>query len=271
QRLRVSVDDSPKFVLAKLADLFYTFHGAVFLSLCFDRLNDKTTAPLGQNFSFLVGTSSNKESHTLLLTSSYLHILYLTTIDWLLDSKKNNGRDENRLKEILNMPDYQIEFERYGLKNLPVCGISYDEAVDFFMNFDKKEFDNQRLEIKKKYFLDFYNNLEERVKTISMFSSIGADDYEVIENLLVNGLPEKILNEIDELNIILIVSIGNSMGWPYKKYIDYDISNLNMFESKTDFLHVTAHEINHIFVGQLLALENIKPEDFFFKTLLMKV
>ena len=75
-------------------------------------------------------------------------------IDWLLDSKKNNGRDENRLKEILNMPDYQIEFERYGLKNLPVCGISYDEAVDFFMNFDKKEFDNQRLEIKKKYFLD---------------------------------------------------------------------------------------------------------------------
>ncbi|MCI7220370.1 MAG: hypothetical protein MR497_02325 [Bacilli bacterium] len=101
------------------------------------------------------------------------------------------------------------------------------------------------------------------MKTISMFSSIGADDYEVIENLLVNGLPEKILNEIDELNIILIVSIGNSMGWPYKKYIDYDISNLNMFESKTDFLHVTAHEINHIFVGQLLAIENIKPEDFF--------
>lgn len=36
-----------------------------------------------------------------------------------------------------------------------------------------------------------------------------------------------------------------------------------MFESKKDFLHVTAHEINHIFVGQLLALENIKPEDFF--------
>ena len=59
--------------------MFYTFHGAVFLSLCFDRLNDKTTAPLAQNFSFLVGTSSNKESHTLLLTSSYLHILYLTT------------------------------------------------------------------------------------------------------------------------------------------------------------------------------------------------
>ena len=87
------------------------------------------------------------------------------------------------------------------------------------MNFDKKEFDNQRLEIKKKYFLDFYNNLEERVKTISMFSSIGADDYEVIENLLVNGLPEKILNEIDELNIILIVSIGNSMGWPYKNIL----------------------------------------------------
>ncbi|MDY3907272.1 MAG: hypothetical protein SOZ42_01285, partial [Candidatus Enterosoma sp.] len=84
-----------KFVLAKLADLFYTFHGAVFLSLCFDRLNDKTTAPLAQNFSFLVGTSSNKESHTLLLTSSYLHILYLTTNLHIIEKIIQNVSIEN--------------------------------------------------------------------------------------------------------------------------------------------------------------------------------
>ena len=36
-----------------------------------------------------------------------------------------------------------------------------------------------------------------------------------------------------------------------------------MFETMEDFLHVTAHEINHLFVGQMLAPEGIKPEDFF--------
>ena len=81
--------------------------------------------------------------------------------------------------------------------------------------------------------------------------------------LLSNGLPSSITNEIEELNIILIISIGNSMGWPYLNYVDYDVSNLYSFENKLDFLHVTAHEINHIFVGQLLGKEGIAPEDFF--------
>ena len=81
--------------------------------------------------------------------------------------------------------------------------------------------------------------------------------------LLSNGLPSSITNDIEELNIILIISIGNSMGWPYLNYVDYDVSNLNLFENKLDFLHVTAHEINHIFVGQLLGKEGIAPEDFF--------
>lgn len=29
-------------------------------------------------------------------------------IDWLLESKKNNVRDENKLREILNMSDYKL-------------------------------------------------------------------------------------------------------------------------------------------------------------------
>lgn len=78
------------------------------------------------------------------------------------------------------------------------------------------------------------------------------------------------MNEMPELNIILIISIGNSMGWPYDHYIDYDIANLNMFESINDFLHVTAHEINHIIVGPLLGKKVLNQRIFSFKTLHMK-
>ena len=87
-------------------------------------------------------------------------------IDWLLESKKNNVRDENKLREILNMPDYKIEFARYGSPNILVCGINLEEAVDFFLNFDKKDFKNERLQYKKESFLTFYNEIEKRLKKL---------------------------------------------------------------------------------------------------------
>ena len=133
-------------------------------------------------------------------------------VDWLLDSKNNGIRDEKRLRDILNMPGYQIEFARYGSPNLPVCGINYEEAVDFFLNFDKKDFENERLQYKKESFITFYNEIEERLKKINLITSISEHDYEVIETLVKNGLPDEATKDIPELNIILIVSIGNSMG-----------------------------------------------------------
>src|SRR5574344_1468710 len=130
------------------------------------------------------------------------------------------------------MEDYQVEFARYSQEGLPVCGISFEEAVDFFLNFDKKSFDNPRLEYKKESFIAFYNDIENRLKKIDQFTSIDENDYKIINMLLSNGLPSSITNDIEELNIILIISIGNSMGWPYLNYVDYDVSNLYLFENK---------------------------------------
>ena len=52
---------------------------------------------------------------------------------WLKSSKEQGVRDEARLREILSMHDYGVEFQRYGEPGLPVCGISFEEAVDFFL------------------------------------------------------------------------------------------------------------------------------------------
>ncbi len=184
-------------------------------------------------------------------------------VEWLLLSKLEKIRDEEKLREILQMEDYQVEFERYGEKNLPVCGISFEEAVDFFMNFDRKDFENKRLQYKKEYFLKFYSELEKRLKLINMFTSINEKDYKIIEDLVKNSIPNKLINDMPNLNIIIIISIGNSMGWPYENYIDFDLANLNMFETIEDFLHVIAHEINHMFVGSMLEKDGIKPEEYF--------
>lgn len=184
-------------------------------------------------------------------------------LDWLMTYKTTGTRDEAVLRRILSMPDYQVEFARYGLEGLPVCGINFEEAVDFFLHFDTKDFENPRLQSKKDSFLSFFSALEERIASTRRFSSISETDLTQMEGLLRNGLPDAVLAEIDELDIILIVSIGNSMGWPYEHYIDYDVANLNQFESHDDFLHVTAHEIHHILLGGMLGADGIRSEDFF--------
>lgn len=184
-------------------------------------------------------------------------------IDWLMDRKRTGRGDEDRLREVLSHPDYQVELLRYADPGLPVCGISLEEAVDFFMNFDAKDFENPRLQYKKESFRAFYDDLENRCKSIGAFVSMAPEDYALMETLLKNGLPDEMFDQIPELNVIFIVSIGNSMGWPYGHYIDYDVANLTAFRNKADFVHITAHEIHHVFTGPLLAPEGIRGEDFF--------
>lgn len=183
-------------------------------------------------------------------------------LDWLNAAKKQNVRSEYQLREILRMEDYGIEFARYGAEGLPVCGISFEEAVDFFLNFDVKEFDNPRLQMKKESFIKFYENMDATLEALQLFNSFSDTEIAYIENLLANGLPDKLLRSDINMNIILIISIGNSFGWPYENYIDFDVANLGFIQSKKELLHLIAHEIYHTFFGALIP-EEIKPEEYF--------
>lgn len=183
-------------------------------------------------------------------------------LDWLKTAREQNVRNEARLREILQMEDYRIEFARYGMEGLPVCGISFEEAIDFFLNFDRKEFSNPRLQAKKESFLKFYENMDASLKTMNLFSSFSEAEIAHIEKLLANGLPDELLCRNIDMNIILIVSIGNSFGWPYENYIDFDVANLCFVHSKKELLHLIAHEIYHTFFDALIPNE-MKPEEFF--------
>ena len=178
-----------------------------------------------------------------------IHFLTSSTkpmYNWLLDCKISKNKDLIKLKEILNNEEYGVEFSRYQLKNLPVSTISYEEAVDFFTNFLEKDFNNPRLEYKKPYFLKFYNDLENKIDLINLFTNFSKKDEELIDKLLENGLPNNLLKDKNEVfNILFIISIGNSMGWPYKNYIDFDVANLELIKDKVSFLHLIAHEIHH--------------------------
>ena len=182
---------------------------------------------------------------------------------WLKAAREQGIRDEKALREILSMPDYGVEFQRYAEPNLPVCGIGFEEAVDFFLHFDEKDFENQRLAYKKESFLAFYNDLDNRLKKMEMLDSITAEDLGLVERLLENGLPDSFAAEMDRFTVLLTVSIGNSMGWPYGEYIHFDVANLDVLGDKEMFLHVLAHELHHIAFSSLVP-EEMSPRQYFF-------
>ena len=184
-------------------------------------------------------------------------------IAWLKAARDQGVRDEKALRAILSMPDYGVEFQRYADPNLPVCGIHFEEAVDFFLHFDEKDFENPRLAYKKENFLAFYNDLDNRLKKLEMLRSITPEDLRLVEQLLENGLPDSLVAEMDHFTVLLTVSIGNSMGWPYGEYIHFDVANLDSLADKETFLHVLAHEIHHIMFSQLVP-EQMSPQQYFF-------
>ena len=102
--------------------------------------------------------------------------------NWLLSAKKTGIKDEKQLRKILSMPEYKIEFERYGMKQLPVCGIDFEEAIDFFLHFETKRFTNKRLDYKQKNFLKFYENIEQQVNQIKTFESFDENNLELLKN-----------------------------------------------------------------------------------------
>lgn len=184
-------------------------------------------------------------------------------VAWLKNARESGVRDEKRLREILAMEDYQVEFARYGDPNLPTCGISPEEAIDFFLHFDEKDFANPRLDYKKAYFRTFYENLDARLEQLSMLEDITDGDMALVQTLLENALPEGVFRSLDRVTVLLTVSIGNSMGWPYKQYIHFDVANLEVLCDKAAFLHVLAHEIHHILFPRLMP-EKMTPQQCFY-------
>ena len=187
----------------------------------------------------------------------------LQMASWLQSARDTGARDEAELRRILSLPDYQVEYARYGDPNLPTCGITPEESVDFFLHFDEKSFDNPRLEYKKASFLEFYRDLDHRLEQLSVLDAITDDDIALVQSLLKNALPNAVFDSVEQITILFTISIGNSMGWPYGNYVHFDVANLDLLGDREAFLHVLAHEIHHILFPSLLS-ENMTPQQYFF-------
>ena len=119
-------------------------------------------------------------------------------LTWL-KNKKEGRTDEAQLREILKLPEYIVELERYADETLPVCTLTLEEVVDFFLHFDEKTFDNPRLQTNQPYFLTFYENMEKSKKIDGSENIINGIINQEFRKVVICGSFQQNMKEISEL------------------------------------------------------------------------
>ncbi len=182
-----------------------------------------------------------------------------------LKNLKAGTADKKTLHKLLLHEDYQVEFQRYGVKGLPIGNITQSEFETYLMNcldLAANEIENPRLRIRHADFVDFINHVEDyQLENIDILK-ISEADLEKIETNLQNAFLPEHLRRLDEIKILVTVSIGNSFGWPYENYIHFDFTRiLKLIKNKPELIAIASHEIHHIIYTEILRklLEDASP------------
>ncbi len=133
-----------------------------------------------------------------------------------------------------------------------MCGISREEAEDYFLHFDEKRFENPRLQSNKELCSAFYADPDRLEASVSLLTRLDRDDLRRVERLLEAALPESMCREDRQFTVVLLFSIGNSQGYPWGDSIVFDAAKMDLLADRDALLHVIAHELHHILFPSLL-------------------
>ena len=173
-----------------------------------------------------------------------------------------------QLETLLDHPDYQIEFARYGDR------VKKSELIDFILNFQLMErsmVKNEDLLVRYDYYKYLIEHLDDYYQKLDVIDQIFTP--EILKeqgDLALQGLPEG--TKFGEVTFLFTIGIGMSFGYPHqsqkgKSYIHFDFIMLVKDFSLEQIRHCIGHEVHHIAMNKIhdsLDTENMPLEQFFF-------
>lgn len=166
----------------------------------------------------------------------------------------NKGcRDKRTLKQILDGPDYQMEFCRYGSR------VPREAFEDYFMacpDLHTDQIDNVALKSHHEYWRQVFADPGRYQLAWERWSRFLTPDklQEGVDRALA-GLPAYV--ELENIDVVFTLGIGPSFGYPYKNCIHFDLIQLEAMYGREggqqEFMAVVAHEVHHIGFAQVAA------------------
>jgi hypothetical protein len=196
------------------------------------------------------------------------------TIKPMLEICKMNNDDNQDLRSIEIMldklllhDDYLIEFERYKCAGGPRGSFTVDDYKNVFFNYKTlitKEIENERMRAKLEAFKDFMSDLENYIEGINQLCNIDQNKISEALEWTFYGLPKSV--KLDDIEIVLAISLGPSGAWAYNNYSYYDVVFLSKNYDEEVFLNTIAHELHHIGFSKLITdeeAERMTQEELF--------
>lgn len=181
---------------------------------------------------------------------------------------KNGCFDKTKLLKVLNHSDYRYEFERYNQEGLPLALISKEDYVAFFETFLTKtieEIENPRLKMRYESYHILLNNLDAYEANIEKLANMDRkvydDGIQIVERAFPNGF------QMDDIDIVFTIGIGNSFGWAYKNGIHFDVINFFQYytlEDTKEFEAFIGHELHHRSFDKLVSNKPLSAESEFY-------
>lgn len=166
------------------------------------------------------------------------------TIEPMLDILQAIQRQQDVIEDIeqlLQHPDYQMEFDRYGKR------VSKEDFKSYLMSgleLSLVDRDNDDLKHHHTYYQHAMENLAANRQAVKRLDDLTPAFLQQQVEIARHGLPDGY--SLGDLQCVFTVGIGQSFGYVHDRCVHFDFLQLVKDQSMETFLSSLAHELHHV-------------------------
>ena len=184
-----------------------------------------------------------------------LHTSSIMPMLGFLEDLRNNHADRNVLRAILDHPDYDFEFRRYGIASKEPF-INYLMQLNTIKEQDIPEADGENYKdmfrVRHKHWLDVYENPGKYKEMLDKLLALMTDEaLDKARSTAINGLADDMETDHD-IKVISTLSIGRSFGYAHEGGMHFDLIGFKTMRGGIEsFPGILAHEVFYTFGNDL--------------------
>lgn len=161
----------------------------------------------------------------------------------------NDDQISQKIDRLLDHPDYQMEFERYGKM---ICQSDFKNFLLHLYDYSEDMISKKHLKMRLPYFKRLKSNIQYYRDKLYL---LNIPDHVLLKQAKIasNGLPQDI--HIDEVHFVFTIGIGASFGYVHNHQTHFDFLQLVDEKTEDEFYATLAHEVHHVGFNHL-----IKPD-----------
>lgn len=170
----------------------------------------------------------------------------------IVKNLKNGQKDLQAIESVLNHPDYQMEFKRYG------ANIEKETFIDYLTSFwtlNEDDISNPNLKYHHRFYMDLYEDIDTYLSNVSMTDikqSLVMEQAEIAQK----GLPDDL--DLGDVHMVMTLGIGGSFGYIFDNHIHFDYLQLVKNSNQEAFHASIAHELHHVGFSRIVTPEKVQ-------------